>query len=512
MNEKKILKYKSKNMPDLLLPVVNKWSKKGMRFYLGPENMFRYQRKNLQFKCNPNIPTTYGSWYVKSIGFKGNIPDLTKEQFGDIATHLIQYFKPVSWGLIVDYRCNYSCSMCPFQGKGYVGDYWTDRQSQKRIMPEDEAIQYIDKLAQNKVNRVVLTSPGELFLYPHWERVASYIAEKGLIVTIITNGSLINTQMCQRMIKAGIQEVNVSLDAVSQKIYAQVRSDQLKHYKTAMQAPLLLKKYGFKVRVNFVRQKRNIHEVDEFIKYWKDTEVDFISIGFQTEYHDGFSVDKIGYQKEYFIPGFCSWYGNFVILADGTVTACCMMQTLYKDQESHGLPKMHFLKFPYQDIVKRMNKLMNKDSPLNPICQKCSMYTIPTSDYYTVDGWKLIRTRGKESWERVHLISDRTIKRLNSLISDWIINSKRILIYGAGKHTDMLFKKFSLKEVNIVGLVDQDPYKKNKVYMGLKVFTPEDIMLIKPDVVLISSKAFQTNIYHNLSYLEKHDIEIIRIY
>lgn len=224
----------------------------------------------MQYKGDFCIDKRAGAWFARNYDLNqpGKIPELSLKQIEDIATHLINFFIPKSWAIILDYRCNYKCPMCPFQGQGYSGDYWVERTSQKRIVSKEEAFAIIDKLAYNNVKRVTLTSPGELFLYPYWEEVSKYAVSKGLIVSTITNGSMIDAEMCERMKAVGITEVSVSLDALSQDIYEKVRSSNKKHYEAAVNAPLLLKKTGFRVNTHFVRQTENLKEKDEFIKYW----------------------------------------------------------------------------------------------------------------------------------------------------------------------------------------------------------------------------------------------------
>lgn len=191
------------------------------------------------------------------------------------------------------------------------------------------------------------------------------------------------------------------------------------------------------------------------------------------------------------------------------------MQTLYKDNYSFGLPKMNFLVEPYDEIVTKMNQLMsNNDSPLKVICQKCAMYTLPIYEYKSEGKWKVAYSRGEESWGReTHLEYDLDLKNiLNTLVSEWIEQKRTVLIYGAGVHTQDLFNYTDLSKAKIIALVDSDPKKQDLRFRSYEVISPEKIIDLRPDIVLISSKAFEDVIYNQLIYLEKFGIKIIRIY
>ena len=395
--------YIEKKLPSVLRPIVEKWGKSGTSFYLGPENIFFYKGKRIRYRSNPGISSRKGSWYAKSKDWTSDqVPLLKSSQVEDVAMCLAQYHKPSSWAILVDYRCNYACPMCPFWGEGYNGDYWVGRENLRRVMPKEEVFSYIDILVENNIETVTLSSPGEIFLYPDWEEISGYAAKKGLRVGVITNGSMIGPKFVKRMEAAGITNVSVSLDALSQETYAKVRSDKDRDYNRAMESPILLKENGFTVQVAFVRQKENLHEVSAFKEYWRQKPIDSISIGFQTEYSDGLSKDKLELNKQDdFIHGICSWYGNFVVLNNGIVTACCEMQTLYKDDHSFELPVVKFGQADYARTVSEMNKLLSeKNSPLLPICKKCAMYTLPFVLEEEIGDWIVTRIGGKETWTR----------------------------------------------------------------------------------------------------------------
>ena len=88
----------------------------------------------------------------------------------------------------------------------------------------------------------------------------------------------------------------------------------------------------------------------------------------------------------------------------------------------------------------------------------------------------------------------------------------KILIYGAGEHTKRLLEKISDLNLNIIGLIDSDQRKQEEVFYGYKVYSPLEINSLKPDVVIISSLAYEKEIYYELKRKINPTIDIYPLY
>lgn len=86
---------------------------------------------------------------------------------------------------------------------------------------------------------------------------------------------------------------------------------------------------------------------------------------------------------------------------------------------------------------------------------------------------------------------------------------KRIVVYGAGLHTQSLLKDFS--ELNVVAIADREKQLQGQSKWGLPVISPESISDYG-EVVLISSRAFESEIIHDLRKLLPSNIEILPLY
>ncbi len=54
----------TKNPPEKLLALAQKWNEEGKSFYLGPENLFYYKNEPINYKGESGIPRAYGSWFI----------------------------------------------------------------------------------------------------------------------------------------------------------------------------------------------------------------------------------------------------------------------------------------------------------------------------------------------------------------------------------------------------------------------------------------------------------------
>jgi hypothetical protein len=289
---------------------------------------------------------------------------------------------------------------------------------QRVIVNQKTAFKWIDSLAAYGITDLCISSPGEVFLYPHWKKVASYACAKGMTVGTISNGSLITRDICKEMVDNGFSWINISLDAVNRDVYSKVRSGNIEHFNSAMNAPLLCKEFGLKVHVHFVIQKDNISDVDIFIEKWKAAKVDSLSIGAQVNYHkDGTScsVDSAFFdnsRKSLILPWCCDGAPSFVTMSDGSVAGCCQMQTLLDDNFSYGVvfPKME------DGIVNVVNQIkgliFSEQSSLHKYCYNCGMYSLRGSACQTQGVWKYAKTGRSLSYVYSPFSVQKSLKKI----------------------------------------------------------------------------------------------------
>jgi hypothetical protein len=87
-----------------------------------------------------------------------------------------------------------------------------------------------------------------------------------------------------------------------------------------------------------------------------------------------------------------------------------------------------------------------------------------------------------------------------------------VVVYPAGAHTSVLFRDTSLLQANIVGLGDSNRLLEGEEIWGRLVVSPATLMQLQPEVVLISSKPFENEIWNMLKPMLPADVELVRLY
>ena len=96
--------------------------------------------------------------------------------------------------------CNFKCIYCP---QSLPEDHF--RILGRGKMTFDEYKNIVDKLTgEYKIERIVLTRDGEPLVHPELEKFVWYSNQKGIKITIGSNGSLITMEKARRLIKNGL--------------------------------------------------------------------------------------------------------------------------------------------------------------------------------------------------------------------------------------------------------------------------------------------------------------------
>ncbi|MEK5240432.1 radical SAM protein [Paenibacillus sp. FSL L8-0470] len=144
--------------------------------------------------------------------------------------------------------CNASCVHC-YSGAG-------------RRHPDEldaaEALSVVDQLAEAGVLLLGL-SGGEALLRPDWMDIASRASSKGMMVSIGTNGAVIDDEMCRRIIEAGVSGICVSIDGATAEVHEQVRGVK-GLYDKAVSAIETLVKHGINVTVGYTPTRLNFRD------------------------------------------------------------------------------------------------------------------------------------------------------------------------------------------------------------------------------------------------------------
>jgi len=166
----------------------------------------------------------------------------------------------VAWD--ITYKCNLNCFFCDRQ------TLYRDKVNKDLGLSKAEMV--VDNLADADVMTLGITG-GEPLLRNDLEELAKYAKDKGLIVTLSTNGTLVTRSRAQRLVNS-FHSISVSLDGLSDthdlvrgKKGAYDKAIQgLKHLTTNPRACA--------IGVNFVLNKLNFQELRKVFDTVKTSE------------------------------------------------------------------------------------------------------------------------------------------------------------------------------------------------------------------------------------------------
>lgn len=100
-------------------------------------------------------------------------------------------------------RCNLTCKMCP-------RDYFN---LLKEDMPLETFKKIVDRL--ENITLLTLTGWGEPLVHPHIFEMIIYCKERSHKVKLTTNGTLLTSEMRQRVFSSGLDEITISLESIN---------------------------------------------------------------------------------------------------------------------------------------------------------------------------------------------------------------------------------------------------------------------------------------------------------
>jgi MoaA/NifB/PqqE/SkfB family radical SAM enzyme len=158
-------------------------------------------------------------------------------------------------------RCNSLCASCPLTYDHFLP--WEP----KRHLSWQRFRLIVDQLPA--IERAVLHGIGEPLLNPELPRFVTHLKERGAHVLFNTNAVLLDQRRGDALVAAGLDELRVSLDAVTPALYARLRGiDKLPQIVANLRA--FTARHGGHARPRlslwFVGMQENLHELPAFVR------------------------------------------------------------------------------------------------------------------------------------------------------------------------------------------------------------------------------------------------------
>lgn len=153
--------------------------------------------------------------------------------------------------------CNMNCDMC------YVRLSREEMERQGRLRTADEWLEIGRQMKDAGVLFLLLTG-GEPFLYPDFKRLYLGLRKMGMIITINTNGTLVDKELAEFLGKYKPRRVNVTLYGTDEETYT-----NLCHYpggyEKTLRAIRLLREHDVDVKVGASLARANKEDLDQLL-------------------------------------------------------------------------------------------------------------------------------------------------------------------------------------------------------------------------------------------------------
>lgn len=156
---------------------------------------------------------------------------------------------PVSGSVDVTSRCNLDCIHC-FLGK--------ERTPPQKELSTEQWLKIIDELTEAGCLYLLITG-GEPLLKRGFDKIYSHAKNSGLIVTVFTNGTLINADTIKLFRELPPQAVEISLYGASQDVFESI-TGKSGSYEKCLSGIKMLRENNIKVRLKTVLMSKNTVE------------------------------------------------------------------------------------------------------------------------------------------------------------------------------------------------------------------------------------------------------------
>ncbi|HEX5037043.1 MAG TPA: radical SAM/SPASM domain-containing protein [bacterium] len=176
--------------------------------------------------------------------------------------------------------CNLACIHCPhpeFKKSEYYAGRYLDPELNSKVVEE------VRNHGQGSTQYIRYTSEGEPLVHPKcYDMLDDAVKNSGVLVTLTTNGTIMNEKRTRQLLEAGVHMIDISIDAFTPETYARVRVNGNLDVTRANVLNLIgwtqSSRSKTKVVVSYVEQPENRHETKDFEAFWKDHGASYVVV------------------------------------------------------------------------------------------------------------------------------------------------------------------------------------------------------------------------------------------
>ncbi|MEK7803000.1 MAG: radical SAM protein, partial [Deltaproteobacteria bacterium] len=161
----------------------------------------------------------------------------------------------ISWNITK--RCNLKCSHCYLNA--------SELEHGEGELSTGDAMKVIDEIASVNPQAMLIFTGGEPLLRNDWRELTQHASDKGLMVVMGTNGTLLNDTVVKEMMRCGVKGVGISLDSIESSYHDKFRGLNGAWEKTTAGMGIL-KKHSLDFQVQVTVTKDNYSEIQDIIR------------------------------------------------------------------------------------------------------------------------------------------------------------------------------------------------------------------------------------------------------
>jgi MoaA/NifB/PqqE/SkfB family radical SAM enzyme len=391
--EKLLFIAKEKNSIVVFQPTLSILSELGLPVYPILAYLYPQELNHIWEQLQPKIETLLKSKDFSSIPFTLISQIDRDEQLHYFANYYEKAVNPSYVRVIVSNTCNLKCVMCPYHSSLLKTNHTTDFFQNKKEMSW-QMMQKLAKECGQTGTTILIGSIEEPLLHPELVDFIQLCREQGVPkVHLTSNGQLLNKDYAEKLLKAGLTSIDISIDAANPETYFKVRGAKLNKVELNVINFIKIREQlniSCEVRVSFVKNREVTKEEEQkFLNNWisKVNSVFILNVAEYQEKNTKLAENNQVvenslqyYQKQAQGRWPCLFpFIEMAVLPDGRIYYC--IETLFRlgfDKEIEGLGDYN--KQTLQEIWSGdLFQKLRQDLILNQLeeraaCKDCSMW------------------------------------------------------------------------------------------------------------------------------------------
>lgn len=176
--------------------------------------------------------------------------------------------------------CNLACVHCPhpeFKKSVHYQARYLDPELNAKMIGE------VRQQGAGYTQYIRYTAEGEPLVHPECYDMIEYaVRNSGVLVSLTTNGTILNEKRIQKLLEAGLDLIDISIDAFLPETYAKIRvnGDLEVTQSNVINMIRMAKEFSKQTRVvvSFIEQPDNVGESENFEKFWYDQGANYVVV------------------------------------------------------------------------------------------------------------------------------------------------------------------------------------------------------------------------------------------